>query len=241
VAAGDVTIEQLPGPSFLVTVAEGSVAEVWRRAVAVACERGIDVLVGPEFMAPTDVAVSESSKLAGEHPSIMLAGSRHTSVEDRSFNEAVLYVRGVERLRHRKLVPFEDAVLGMEAIESGSTLTVVHGDGWRIGTLTCADVNSEDLVALVASLGPNLVLVPAWTHKSGVFPERLPSIGASCQAFVVFANGPVPDERSGLVPQAFLWSPVRPDPVKMQSEPLVRQVALFRVGDDVPAVLDLAD
>lgn len=192
---------------FLVMVDDRTSASRWNALTELVEGAGVNVLVGPEFQAPDDTTLDYLASLTS---AVSVYGSRHIPDGDVWRNEASLFVAGKRVFRHNKVIPFQDDDHGSECIEGGSVLTIAHGDGWRACVLVCSDLNNSDLVQFVSSLKPNLILVPAWTMKAGAFPERLAQLGLNGQAMVVFANGPLPPDRQGLVPQAAFWRPLRP-------------------------------
>lgn len=214
---------------FNVSARDGQeLARRYRAALEMAADKGVNVFVGPEFMAPnTDMAVDLLRSLDRPPPELVVLGSVHREAEGGWRNECDIFVNGEHVTTNAKLTPFEDKTLGIENIVAGDMLTVVQIDGWRIATAICSDINDLGFCDMVRSLSVNILLVPTWTTKSGAFPERLGGIGVESQAFTVLSNGPLPADRIGSVEQSIVWRPFRPSSSESNFDPELSSLTIF--------------
>jgi predicted amidohydrolase len=143
--------------------------------------------------------MAEREKL--DNQPLLVVGSHHA--EDRAGhrrNTSWAVVGRGGRLEHHKFERFAyrcDRIKAqrVEDIRTDWCIRIFCGNPWSVSLLICRDALSEPVQHLLRELRINLLLVPAFSTKTPPFIALAESLANANQAFVVVANGPVPQDR----------------------------------------------
>lgn len=72
----------------------------------------------------------------------------------------------------------------------GDELRVFRAHEFTVAVVICMDALEMRLWPRLADLGVNLIVIPAMSEKTASMASNAGLVVASCQAFVVLANGP---------------------------------------------------
>jgi hypothetical protein len=141
------------------------------------------------------------------YPPIVVAGSAHVTAQVDGHpvrsNVSVVYLHGVPLLEHKKAHPLVLSIAPGVTLRERLTLEpkVVRcacSDSTRLATVICADLNDQDIPALLEMLGVNLLLVPALTPHEGAFGRTASGLAGMAQGVTVIVNGtPPPSPKDG--------------------------------------------
>lgn len=77
-----------------------------------------------------------------------------------------------------------------EGVDPAGSVRVIRSEAWSIAVLVCRDAMSSDLIDLLSGCGVNLLLVPAFSERTGSIVDQATSMSSRSQAFVAVAIGP---------------------------------------------------
>jgi hypothetical protein len=149
-----------------------------------------DVIVIPEYC----LATAERERLCSaieelpRRPSLVVAGSSEVTREPRT-NEGWLVVPDRPGLSLQKVFPAEVAS-HYEEIASQPEITAYWTARWVISVLICRDAMAPDIVSQLGDLGVNLLLVPAFSDRTGSLVASACTLRTVSQAFVAVAVAP---------------------------------------------------
>lgn len=161
--------------------------------VRAAAAEGAQVVVVPEYC--LDEVGRERLLGALERmdprPVLVVAGSTEVNAEGGPvpFNEAWLAAAGGPGVGLYKAFP---AIVEHEAegVASGSELWVFWSQSATIAVLICRDAASPELIEVLGRAGVNLLLVPAFSDRTGTLVANACTLRTRSQAVVVVANAP---------------------------------------------------
>lgn len=157
-------------------------------------ELGADVLVLPEYCLHTSwrnelkMAVDELSRT----PTRIVAGTSEAFDGDpgeRVQNHAWLMIAGGYGASQGKVFAAE-MDKRTEGIATVGSVRVIRSEHWSVAVLICRDAMSTDLVGMLGRCGVNLLLVPAFSPRTGSIIAQAASLTSMSQAFVAVAVGP---------------------------------------------------
>lgn len=166
---------------------DGWLAEV----LALAANCPGQVGVAPELALPLEPdAVGQIARQIRRHEGIIVPGSRHEDVDGVRCNRAYVLFGGDVVGTHEKFAPFQVRGLPEGLDPADPHLTMLVAGPWRVVVLICKDGLSPDVLQVLARLGVNVVLCPAWSPKTDAFRALAEVVANHCQGVVVVANGP---------------------------------------------------
>lgn len=187
---------------------------VFEESVEYCKNNQVEILALPELSSTEGVeeaarkAMNISWRQAGEapsrpFPSVVVAGSRHMTIDGKKVNRQTIWYRGVN-VHHDKVGRFvmgakekhEDGRIvyndsGEEAIDRGDSIRIHAGISWSMIPLICADFLEEGVVNAVKAVRPRLVVVSSMSQKTADFENTAAGVIAAAQSTVIVANGPV--------------------------------------------------
>ncbi len=186
-----------PRPAFgdVQPIAPAEIEAHVERLTLEAIARGAAVLVFPELSVDDGALRRLRATLAAaaHPPALVVAGSRHTTVDGVARNVATIWAAGVEAT-HAKFNPFfageqvEDVAIAPAEVRA-------HGvcDAWgrlvfSVVVLVCKDFLAPGAQRVLEALRPSLVVVPAWSQKTAVFESDARGLCGKTQAIVVVVN-----------------------------------------------------
>lgn len=182
-------------------------------AISAAAGAGAQVVVVPEYCLDEAGRASLRADLEAmdDRPALVVGGTSEVRRDGSwiPFNEAYLAVPDLRGLGIYKTFPAE--VQGaVEDIAVSARVTVFWTETWVFTVLICRDAASPDLVDVLGRAGVNLLLVPAFSDRTGSLVDNARSLRTRSQAFVVVANAPA----------AWTWDALhrRPEPPDLRVE-----------------------
>ncbi|SNS56676.1 hypothetical protein [Rhodococcoides kyotonense] len=175
--------------------------ETLLRTITRAGELGVEVLVFSEYSLHSswrDELQSATEKLS-KSPTLIVAGTSEVfdgGSGERVENHAFLMVSGGFGLTQGKVFAAEMGSR-IEGIGPVGSVRVFRSECWSIAVLICRDAMSPELTAMLGRCGVNLLLVPAFSERTGTIISQASSLGPVSQAFAIVAVGPAvwTDER----------------------------------------------
>jgi hypothetical protein len=168
--------------------------ETLLKIITRAAELGVEVLVFPEYSLHSswrDELQRATEKLP-KSPTLIVGGTSEVfdggsgeSVE----NHAFLMVSGGFGLTQGKVFAAEMGSR-IEGIGPVGSVRVFRSECWSIAVLICRDAMSPELTAMLGRCGVNLLLVPAFSERTGTIISQASSLGPISQAFAIVAVGP---------------------------------------------------
>ncbi len=223
---------------------EAHVDALARDAIA----RGVAVLVYPELSVDDGALARLRATLAAAAapPLLVVAGSRHATVDGVARNVATVWSAGVEAT-HAKFNPFF-AGEQVEDIAIAPAEVRAHGvcDAWgrlafTVAVLVCKDFLSPGAQRVLEALRPSLVIVPAWSEKTAVFESDARGLCGKTQAIVVVVNQAEPAVSDGVVVATEAPADARPDDedaiVLLVSRPTLAPPTIVRRSEVSPPEL----
>lgn len=167
------------------------------------------VVVFPELSAsPALVEQVRARLVQAPGQRLVVAGSFHTKQHGDGLNRAVgVLARSDARLQHDKLVAFFGPGGVKEGIQRGATLTLYDAGEFRVGIAICKDILDDNVRALYARHGVNLLLVPALSVKTRDFATAAAALVKSNQTVTLMANGVLKHDGAAVEPAALLGQP----------------------------------
>lgn len=211
------------------------------RLLAEACEaHDARIVVFPELTGSpqlTKLALEQINRLPG--PRLIIAGSRHEPGE--ANGDGVNVAEGVlaccdARLTHEKLVPFFGSGKTKEGIRRATHLTLYDAGSYRFAIAICKDLLDENVRALYARYGANVILVPAMSSKTDGFAVAADHLVSTRQAVTLVANAALTDDQDRpIAPTSVLGQP-RSDARVIQTTNAGPAPALtiYKVGETEP-------
>lgn len=219
-----------------------AVAAAVRALTAEALSSEAAIVVFPELAVDAGALPDlERAAAAAPHRPLVVAGSRHVTVDGEARNRATV-IAGDDRFTADKFNPFAVGDL-VEGIASAPAQLHVRGAidasgrfAWSVAVLICKDFLSLGAHQLLTAARPSVVIVPAMTERTAVFETDAlgltgttqttcivvnqvdPSDGAHEDAAVAIVTRPVPwglsevVRRSEVTPPVCLLLSLRPDP-----------------------------
>ncbi len=194
-------------------------------------ERHCAVAVLPELSV---LDADELASLVRQHwaslPDVVVMGSAHVTRagEDGEVraNETRVFARGVELFRHRKRHPFRTRQFTPdrerplpEGLTPVTGISMAAGSTTTLAVLICADAFEIELVAALARLGVNLLLVPAMSPHEAAFHAAATVVASMCQGLCVVANGTPPGRHDQPPFKVLVSAPHRGMPVRSDAGP----------------------
>jgi hypothetical protein len=163
-----------------------------------------EILVLPEYglASPSKKLVEKELASIGKMPRLVVSGvSSGTDAQGYIINDAIMMIstNGKPRIINvaRKIHPAKVAGF-TERVRRSSEVRLLLTDQWTIATIICFDGMDEDIIAQLAALGVNLLLVPSLSPKTAAMIGIAMSLCTRSQAFVVMATGPARWESKAL-------------------------------------------
>ncbi|WP_155858772.1 hypothetical protein [Candidatus Blastococcus massiliensis] len=178
--------------------------DVLVRAVGMAVDRGAEVVVLPEYCLAADERERFQNAVDGLPGQPLLLVAATSEVMEAAtggyfHNEAWVSVPGPpgasvdgRRARGFGLHKIFAAEIdhAAEGIAGATNLVIVKSESVTLAVLTCRDASSDELIDLLADCGVNLLLVPAFSDRTGSIVGLATGLSTRSQAFVAVAVAP---------------------------------------------------
>lgn len=176
-------------------VASIDVAARVTELVAEACVRGAAIVVFPELSIDGRAldAVRDALAATATPPALVVAGSRHVTIDRQRRNLATV-IAGVFEVQHAKFNPYfagdqlEDIALVPAEVRAHGVVDAMGRLVWSITLLVCKDFVAPGTQRALEALRPTLVIVPAWSQKTAIFESDAVGLTGRTQSICVIAN-----------------------------------------------------